>query len=134
MTDRLNGLGRLIGKAGGHLSADSPAKRLFSNKQVLGRLAKACLPEYHDLPLETVVRECFDDDYSLQEKRHGASSRRIRQRHWNRADPAAGRRIASGSSVQCMDTRAGIPKTSAVYQYRNTERRKKILKGLLDVV
>ena len=73
MTDRLNELGRLIDNAGGHLSADSPAKRLFSNKQVLGRFAKACLPEYHDLPLETIIGECFDDDYSLQGKRRGAS-------------------------------------------------------------
>ena len=73
MTDRLNGLGRLIDNAGGHLSADSPAKRLFSNKQVLGRFAKACLPEFHDLPLETIIGECFDDDYSLQGKRRGAS-------------------------------------------------------------
>ena len=68
MTDRLNGLGRLIDKTGGSLSADSPAKRLFSNKQVLGRFAKACLPEYHDLPLKTIIGECFDDDYSLQGK------------------------------------------------------------------
>ena len=49
------------------------AKRLFSNKQVLGRFAKACLPEFHDLPLETIIGECFDDDYSLQGKRRGAS-------------------------------------------------------------
>ena len=65
MPDRLNGLGRIIDKSEEHLAADHSAKRLFSNKQVLGRFAKACLPEYHDFPLETVIRECFDDDLSL---------------------------------------------------------------------
>ena len=66
MPDKLNGLGRLIDNNEGHLTVDPSAKRLFSNKQVLGRFAKACLPEYHDFPLETIIRECFDDDFSLQ--------------------------------------------------------------------
>ena len=66
MRDKLNGLGRLIDKSRGRLAEDPSAKRLFSNKQVLGRFAKACLPEYHDFPLKTVIRECFDDDISLQ--------------------------------------------------------------------
>ena len=66
MPHGVNGLGRLIDKSGRRIAADPSAKRLFSNKQVLGRFVKACLPEYHDLPLETVIRECFEDDFSLQ--------------------------------------------------------------------
>ncbi len=74
MTDRLNGLGRIIDKSEEHLAADPSAKRLFSNKQVLGRFAKACLPEYHDFPLETVIRECFDDDLSFEGRKGSTPS------------------------------------------------------------
>ena len=40
-------------------TADLRAKRLFSLKQVVARMMKACIPEYKECAIEEIIRDCL---------------------------------------------------------------------------
>ncbi|MBR4899748.1 MAG: hypothetical protein IKZ46_02325 [Victivallales bacterium] len=61
MTDTPNGFSQLIANGNGLLTQDNWAKGLFTIKNVIARLVKACLPDFAPFPEETIANECLDD-------------------------------------------------------------------------
>ena len=60
MEERPNRLSQNIDNGDGKLRDDNWAKGLFSLKNVVARVVKACIPEYTQFPLELIEAECID--------------------------------------------------------------------------
>lgn len=57
--EKPNTLNRIIDKGDKQLASDSWSKRLFTLRQVLARIAIACIPELSGLPQDVVAQECL---------------------------------------------------------------------------
>ncbi len=60
MEERPNRLSQNIDNGGEKLQCDNWVKGLFSLKNVVARIVKACIPEYMPLPLKIIEVECID--------------------------------------------------------------------------
>ncbi len=60
MEERPNRLSEIIDNGGKKLRINNWANGLFSLKSVIARVAKACVPEYKQFPLELIEEECID--------------------------------------------------------------------------